>query len=118
MNFNFHIPKMKFKKIKMNTIENLEELKIDTEKVKLEPIKKRIEPYEHTNYKTVKEFFYRACKLYPNEDCILEKPDKKTPYKITTYQEFYEDVNALGTALIKTLNQKDKRIIIIGETRI
>lgn len=116
MNFNFQIPKMKFKKIKMNTIEHLAELKIDTEKLKPEHIKRRTEPYEHTNYKTVKEFFYKSCNQYPDEDCILEKPDKKTQYKITTYKEFYEDVNALGTALIKILNQKDKRVIIIGET--
>ena len=117
MNINFKMPKIKFGKIKMNTIENIEELKIDPDKIEPEPIKKRTEPYEGTDYKTVKEFFYRSVKLYPNEDCILEKPDKKTPYKITTYKEFYDDVNALGTALIKILNQKDKRIVIIGETQ-
>jgi len=117
MGINFKVPKMKFGKIKMNTVENLEELKIDSEKIKPEPIKKRTEPYEHTNYSTVKEFFYRACKLYPHEDCILEKPDKKTPYKTYTFKEFYNDVNAFGTALIKILNQKDKRVVIVGETQ-
>jgi len=117
MEFNFKIPKLKFKKIKMDSVEDLEELKIDQENMKPEPIKKRTEPYEHTNYKTVKEFFYRACELYPDEDCILEKLDKKEPFHITTYQEFYQDVNALGTALIKILNQKEKRIVIVGETQ-
>ncbi len=117
MNINIKMPKLKFDKIKMDTIEDIDELKLDVEKIKPEPIKKRTEPYENTNYKTVKEFFYRAVKLYPNEDCILEKTDKKTPYKITTYKDFYDDVNALGTALIKILNQKDKRVIIIGETQ-
>ena len=118
MELNFKIPKrLKFGKIKMNMVEKLDELKIDPEKLKKNPIKKRTEPYEHTNYSTVKEFFYRACNLYPDEDCILEKPDKKEPYKIYTYKEFYEDVNALGTALIKILNQKDKRVIIVGETQ-
>ena len=118
MEINFRIlRKIKFPKIKMDTVENLDELKIDTEKLKKNPIKKRTEPYETTNYSTVKEFFYRACKMYPNEDCILEKPDRKEAYKTTTYKEFYEDVNALGTALIKILNQKDKRVIIVGETQ-
>lgn len=120
MEFNlnhFKIPKIKFKKIKMDTVEDLEELKIDPEKMKPEPIKKRTEPYEHTNYKTVKEFFYRACELYPEEDCILEKPDRKVPYRVYTFKEFKEDVNALGTALIKILHQKDKRVVIIGETQ-
>ena len=117
MELNFKIPKIKFGKIKMDTIEKIEELKIDPEKVKKNVIKKRTEPYEHTNYSTVKEFFYRACELYPDEDCILEKPDKKEPYKIYTFKDFYEDVNALGTSLIKILNQQNKRVIIIGETQ-
>lgn len=118
MDLNFKIlKKIKFGKIKMDTIEKIDELKIDPEKVKKTIVKKRTEPYEHTNYSTVKEFFYRACELYPEEDCILEKPDKKEPYKIFTFKDFYEDVNALGTALIKILNQQDKRVIIIGETQ-
>ena len=115
MEINFKMPKIKFGKIKMDSVEKIEELNIDPEKV--EKIKKRTEPYEHTNYSTVKEFFYKVCNEYPQEDCILEKPDKKEPFKVYTYKDFYEDVNALGTALIKILNQKDKRIIIVGETQ-
>ena len=117
LNIKKQLQKIKFGKIKMNTIENLEELKIDTDKAKRNPIKKRTEPYERTNYSTVKEFFYRACSMYSNEACILEKPDKKEPYKVFTFKDFYEDVNALGTALIKILNQQNKRVIIIGETQ-
>ena len=117
MDLNLRIlKKMKFGKIKMNSAERIEELKIDPENVKKNN-KKRKEPYEHTNYSTVKEFFYRACNMYPEEDCILEKPDKKEPYKIITYKDFYEDVNALGTALTKVLNLKGKRVIIVGETQ-
>ena len=80
--------------------------------------KKRETPYEDmTNYKTVKEFFLNSAEKYPDEDCILEKPDHKTPYKITTYKEFKEDVFGLGTALVNVLNLKNKRVIIIGETQ-
>ena len=112
---NLKIPKMKFGKINKISTEELD--KIDVEKLKKEATKKKKGPYEHTNYKTVKEFFYRAVKLYADNVCILEKPDHKTPYKEITYKEFYDDVNALGTALIKVLNQKNKKIAIVGETQ-
>lgn len=118
MNINIKIPKLKFKKIKMDTVETLDDIKIDYEKMQKENLKKkRNEPYETTHYKTVKEFFYKSAKDYPDEDCILEKPDHKTPYKITTFSEFKKDVDALGTALIKLLNQKDKRVLIVSETQ-
>ena len=112
---NFKIPKFKFKKMKMN-LEELE--KIDYEKLEKKDHKKRTTPYEDkTNYKTVKEFFTRSLEKYPNESCILEKPNHKEPYKVITYKEFGEDVMALGTALTKKINLKDKRVIIIGETQ-
>ena len=112
------IPKMKFKKIKMRNIaDELEN--INYEKLEKMPIKKRSVPYEDmTNYKTVKEFFTRSVELYPNEPCILEKPNHKEDYKVITYKEFYSNVVALGTALINILNLKDKRVIIIGETQV
>ncbi len=118
MNINIKMPKLKFGKIKMNTVENLEELDIDYAKMQKENLKqKRTEPYETTNYKTVKEFFTRSIDKYKDRPCILEKPDHKEPYKTITYKEFGEDVIALGTAMIKLLNLKDKKIIIVGETQ-
>ncbi len=109
------IPKMKFKKMKMN-VEELE--KIDYEKIENKNIKKRTTPYEDmTHYKTVKEFFIRSVKRYPNEPCILEKPSHKEPYKEISYKEFSEDVFGLGTAMINLLNLKDKKVMIIGETQ-
>ena len=111
------IPKMKFKKMKLDVVEELNE--IDYGKLEKKNLKKKREiPYEDmTHYKTVKEFFMQSVEKYPNEDCILEKPDHKTPYKMTTYKEFKEDVFGLGTALINVLNLKDKKVIIIGETQ-
>ena len=111
------VPKMKFKKMKMNVMDELNE--IDYEKLEKKNSKKKREtPYEDmTHYKTVKEFFMQSVEKYPNEDCILEKPDHKEPYKITTYKEFKEDVFGLGTALRNVLNLKDKKVIIIGETQ-
>ena len=111
------VPNMKFKKMKMDVMEELNE--IDYEKLEKKNLKKKREtPYEDmTHYKTVKEFFLNSAEKYPDEDCILEKPDHKTPYKITTYKEFKEDVLGLGTALTNVLNLKNKRVIIIGETQ-
>lgn len=113
---NIKIPNFKFGKIKMDSVEEIDEVNIDYDKVQ-KTVKKRNTPYENTNYKTVKEFFKRSVELYPNNCVIAEKPDAKTPYKEITYKEFSDDVNSLGTAIIKLLNQKDKRIIVIGETQ-
>lgn len=119
MNINIKMPKLKFGKIKMNTtVEDLENVDIDYEKMQKENLKqKRTIPYETTNYKTIKEIFYKSLREFSDRPFILEKPDHKTPYKEVTYKEFGEDVIGLGTALIKLLNLKNKRIIIIGETQ-
>ena len=113
---NFKMPNSKFKKMKMNEIEELE--KIDYEKMQKKNTKKRNMPYEDsTSYKTIREAFLDSVQKYPTEDCILEKPSHKEPYKITTYEEFKADVWRLGTALIQTLGLENKRVMIIGETQ-
>ncbi len=111
------VPKMKFKKMKMNMVDELNE--IDYEKIEKKNFKKKREtPYEDmTHYKTVKESFLQSIKNYPNNPCILEKPNHKESYNTITYKEFGEDVLGLGTALVNVLNLKNKRIIIIGETQ-
>ena len=113
------IPRMDFKHFKIKMDDAEEELsRIDYEKLEKKPIKKRNKPYEDmTNYKTVKEFFYRSVEKFSNEPCIKEKPSHKEPYKTVTYKEFYDDICALGTSLLNLLNLKDKRVIIIGETQ-
>ena len=116
---DFKMPKIKFPKIKFDHIEK-EFNKIDFEKIKKEKkeTKKRTTPYEdRTKYKTVKEFFAKAVKNYPDNPCILEKPNHKEPYAVKTYREFSDDVFGLGTALVEELDLKDKRVIIIGETQ-
>ncbi len=115
---NIKIPKIKFKKLKLdnNIIDDLQY--IDYEKLERKNIKHRTTPYEDmTNYKTVKEFFLKSIKEYPNNPCILEKPSHKEEYKTITYKQFGEDVIGLGTALIDILKLKGKRVIIIGETQ-
>ncbi len=111
------IPKMKFKKMKMDVMENLNE--IDYEKLEKKNLKKKREtPYEDmTHYKTVKEFFLKSIKEYPDNSCILEKPNHKDAYEIKTYKQFGEDVLGLGTALVNVLKLRNKKVIIIGETQ-
>ena len=113
------IPKLKFGKFKMKEAEDIASIKAEYEKEKNEvaPIKKRNKPYEGTNYETIKECFTESCSKYGDNVAVLEKPDVKTPYKEITYKEFHDDVWALGTAMIKLLNQRDKRVVIVGETQ-
>ena len=109
--------KLKFDKMKMHNIEKALD-DIDYDKIKPKKIQKRKTPYEDkTNFKTVKEAFFSSLEKYPNNACILEKPNHKEAYKAITYKEFGDDVLALGTALIEKLNLKDKRVLIIGETQ-
>ena len=109
--------KIKFNKMKMKDIEKALD-DIDFEKIKPKKFQKRTTPYEDkTNFKTIKEVFLKSLEMYPENDCILEKPNHKESYKTITYKEFGEDVFALGTALIEKLNLKDKRVVIIGETQ-
>lgn len=115
---DFKMPKLKlkFKKMRINIPEEIENIDYSKEAKKNQ--KKRTKPYEDkTNYKTVKEFFFKTVKEYPGNPCILEKPGHKEDYKVTTYQEFYDDVVGLGTALIEVLKLKNKRVMIIGETQ-
>ena len=109
--------KINFPKFSMKSAEEVDLSDIDLEKLAQKPVKKRKENYPATSYKTVKEFFYRSAKEYTSKTAIAEKPDHKTPYKDITYGEFYEDVQAFGTAITKVLNKSNARILIVGETQ-
>ena len=112
---DFKIPNFKFPKFKMEGIE-IDEVNIDLEKAEKHKVKKEIKNYEPTHYETIKEIFLRSQKEYKDCPLILEKPDHKEPYKEITYKEFCDDVIHLGTALIKFLGLKDKRVVIVSET--
>lgn len=115
---DFKLTKLEFnKKIEMENVEK-DLAEIDYQKINTKEIAKRTKPYEDmTHYKTVKEFFMKSVKENADRPCILEKPSHKEAYVTKTYKEFGEDVLALGTALIKKLDLKNKRVIIIGETQ-
>ena len=115
---DFKVPNFKFPKIKMKNIENIEEVKVDYEKLKKEQEgiqKNKNKIYEKTNYETIKEIFYRSREKYADEVCLLEKFNPKEEFKKITYKEFTDDVISLGTALTNKYSLKDERIVIIGE---
>ena len=114
----FKIPNFKFPKFKMKELSEIDEMNVDYEKVKQvqeNKDKKNAKNYDATTYKTIKEIFERSTKEYEKEVFILEKFNPKEQFTKITYGEFKNDVNSLGTGLIKKLKLKNSRIVIIGE---
>ncbi len=69
---------------------------------------------EHRAVTDIKEMLTSSYELYRNTPAFYTK-FRKGPYQTITYEEFYNDVNGLGTALL-FLGLKGKRIAVIGET--
>lgn len=111
------IPDFKFPKIKMKGIENIPEVKIDYNAIEKNKEDKKLKKkgYPETHYKTIKEIFLRSTEKFADRPFILEKFNPKESFTEITYQEFRNDVVALGTALTKKYNLKDERIVVIGE---
>ena len=114
---DFKIPNFKFKKIKMENIPDVENVKVDYDDVKKAEEKKKTKkyPYGVQKYNTVKEIFEEVTNKYSENEIILQKPNHKEPYKEITYKQFGEDVKALGTKLLKMLPD-NARVVIISET--
>ena len=115
---DFKVPNFKFDKIKMKDIENIEEVKVDYEKLQKKQViaqKRKDRGFVATNYKTIKEVFEMAREKYSNNIFMLEKFNPKEEFTKITYKEFTDDVIALGTALRNKYNLADERVVIIGE---
>ena len=115
---DFKIPNFKFKKIKMEDVEKIEEVKVDYERLQKKQAiaqKRKQRGYETTDYKTIKEVFDMAREKYSDNIFMLEKFTSKGEFTEITYKEFANDVIALGTALTKKYNLKDERVVVIGE---
>ncbi len=74
--------------------------------------------FEVEKFTNLKNLIQRVSEKYANEIAFIikEKNGKEITYKNITYKEFYNDTNALGTALLKH-NLKDKKVAIIGKNR-
>lgn len=111
------IPKLKFSKIKMEGLEEIEELKIDYAKLEKKMKNEKIPVvYEPTRYRTIKEVFIKNTVKYAEKEFILEKFDPKKKYESKTYGDFRKDVINLGTGLNRLMNLKGKRVVIVGQT--
>ena len=110
---DFKVPDFKFKKIKMENVENIDEVNVDYEKVMKSESKHK--EYIKTNYQTIKEIFDKVRVEYADRPFILEKFNPKGEFNTITFREFSDDVIALGTALTNKYNLKNERIVIIGE---
>lgn len=115
---DFKLPDFKFPKMKMEGMENIQEMQVNYDKIdQIKDKKSKNKYYEATHYKTVKEIFKRSIEKYKNNIYILERPnhDHKAKFEEFTYERFGNDAINLGTGLMKYLNLSNERIIIIGE---
>lgn len=115
---DFKLPDFKFPKMKMEGMENIQEMQVNYDEIdQIKNKKSKNKYYEETHYKTVKEIFKRSIEKYKNNIYILERPnhDHKAKFEEFTYERFGNDAINLGTGLMKYLNLTNERIIIIGE---
>lgn len=77
---------------------------------------KNIPLYEVRQISTLKDMLESSARIYENETAFLVKTEEGGTYKPITYKQYYDDVNALGTALVN-LGLSGKRIAIISENR-
>ena len=115
---DFKLPDFKFPKMKMEGMENIQEMQVNYDEIdQIKNKKSKNKYYEETHYKTVKEIFKRSIEKYKDNIYILERPnhDHKAKFEEFTYERFGNDAINLGTGLMKCLNLSNERIIIIGE---
>ena len=115
---DFKIPNFKFPKFHLKELDEIDEVKVDYEKVKKaeeNQKKEKAKNYEGTSFETVKEIFINSSKEYADRTFLLEKFTPKGDWTEITYNQFKNEVIGLGTALTRKLNLKDTRIVIIGE---
>lgn len=110
------VPNFKFPKMKMKGMEEIEEVKLDYDKMEKVSEKANKKNYPGSNYQTIKEIFLESTEKYKDKEFVLEKYDHKGKYTEIGYNQFKEDVVNFGTGLTNYLNLKDERIIIISET--
>ena len=72
--------------------------------------------YKNKDYNNIREILNEAIEKYPESVAftIKNKEEKETKYRYVTYKELGEEINSLGTELIR-LGLKNKRIAVIGK---
>ena len=72
--------------------------------------------YEKKQFKNLKEIINNTKELYGDRPAFKYKTETPDVYDEMTYNDYIDEINALGTALI-SVGLKGKRIGIIGENR-
>jgi len=64
----------------------------------------------------LKDMLKKSGEAYGDRPAFMFKTDKAGEFRTITHKEFRNEINALGTALVK-MGLKDKRIAVISENR-
>ena len=64
----------------------------------------------------LKDMLKQTGKIYGDRPAYIFKTEEKDKFRTITHSEFREQINELGTVLIK-MGLKDKRIAVISENR-
>ena len=71
---------------------------------------------KNIKFKDLKDMLKQSGDKYGDRPAFKFKTNKEGEFKIITHKQFRDDINALGTALIK-MGLKDKRIAVISDNR-
>ena len=87
---DFKIPDFKFPKFNMKEVSEIDEVKVDYDKVKKaeENRKKNKKNYEGTSFNSIKEIFVNSSKEYADRTFLLEKFNPKGEWTEITYNQF------------------------------
>ncbi len=72
--------------------------------------------HEYRKIKDLKDMLEQSAKIFDDKPAFIFKTDKPDKYDSIDYDDYKEQVDELGTALID-MGLKDKRIAVIGENR-
>ena len=70
---------------------------------------------EKEQMESLKDIINKNCIEHADKVAFLEKNKVTKEWEKIKYSKLREDVNAMGTAMLKELNLKDKKIAVIGE---
>lgn len=72
--------------------------------------------YEYEQITDLKDMITKSAKKFGDRPAFKFKTSNLGEFRVTSYKEFYNEVNALGTSLID-LGLKNKRVAVISENR-
>ena len=76
----------------------------------------RGEKMEQVKYvESLKDIVNVRCDMFKDKVAFLEKLEGKDSFEEIKYSKVKDDINALGTIMLKGLDLKDKKVAVIGE---